>query len=344
MKKRTLKKLLSFVLSLALVLSLTSCNTQGEEGKNSSTNQNQSQEQAKEFEPTSDFNIRVPFSAGGAVDSIVRIFGQGLQQKYGKTVLVNNLTGANGTIAAADLANSNPDITQLMAGGIFMFTLAPLFNPETSLNLKDYKIVSGLVQEDFILFVNPNKLKTNTWDEFKEYAKSNKIIYGSNAPGGTTHMLATMLFGEEGFDSEAVTSDGSAKDLLAVVSGTCDCTIANSSIGEQYVEEGSLIPLLCFSDDPYTGYKGYEVPTAKSFGQDIVFKSCNFLLTKADVSDEDIETIHNDLVEYSKTEEFKEYAKKISYIPSLDDGKTVETLINNASEMCRKAYEKYYKK
>ena len=58
---------------------------------------------ADAFKPSKDFNIRVPFAAGGSADTISRIVAQGLSQTYGNSAVINNLTGANGAIAAADL-------------------------------------------------------------------------------------------------------------------------------------------------------------------------------------------------------------------------------------------------
>lgn len=296
------------------------------------------------FEPSKDFNIRVPFAAGGSLDTIVRIFGQGLQKTYGKTVLINNLTGANGTIAGADMESAKADATEMMAGGIAMFTLAPLFNKDVHLNLDDFQFVSGLVEEDFMLFVSPANSGVEDWSGMQEYGKNNRVVFGANTPGGTTHLLATMLFGEAGIEAEAVTSDGSAKDLLAVAGGNVVCAVATSSLGTQYVEEGSLVPIMVFSDEPYTGYKGLTVPTAKSLGYDISFKSCNFLMTKKDVNTQDVEAVHQAILDYSETDEFKELAANANYIPSLEDGEHVRKTIEAAAEMCQEAYEKYYKK
>lgn len=296
------------------------------------------------FVPEKDFNIRVPFAAGGSVDTIVRIFGQGLQKTYDKSVIVNNMPGANGAIAATDLNSAKTDATELMAGGIAMFALAPLFNKDVHLNLDDYQFVSGLIEEDMLLFVDPNRTGIEDWAGFQEYAKNNRVIYGANTPGGATHLLATMLFGESGIESEAVTSDGSAKDLLALAGGNVVCTVAPSSLGKQYVEEGTLIPIMVFSDESYKGYDGLDVPTAKSFGYDIVFKSCNFIIAKKDVDTKDVEAIRQAMVDYSETDEFKELAANASYTPSLRSGDEVRTIIENAYEMCRTAYEKYYTK
>lgn len=299
---------------------------------------------AASFVPSKDFNIRVPFAAGGTMDTVARIIGQGLQKTYGKSVVINNLTGANGAIAAADLDGAKTDATEIMAGGIAMFTLAPLFNKDVNMKLEDYQFVSGLVTEDIMLFTAPSLSGIKDWEGLQEYAKTNRIVYGSNAPGGTTHLVATMLFGEAGIDAEAVTSDGSAKDLLALAGGNVVCALATSSLGAQYVEEGSLVPIVVFSNEPYTGYEGITVPTAKSLGYDIVFQTCNFLMTKKDVNPADVAAIHQAILDYSETDEFKELAANASYIPDLSDGETIRQAIADAAAMCQKAYDTYYAK
>lgn len=315
------------------------------EASDSKTNETAKTEAGESsFSPEKDFNIRVPFAAGGSVDTIVRIFGQGLQKTYGNSVLVNNMPGANGAIAAADLDSAKTDATELMAGGIAMFALAPLFNKDVNLNMDDYQFVSGLIEEDMLLFVDPSRSQIEDWAGFQEYAKNNRVIFGSNTPGGATHLLATMLFGESGIEAEAVTSDGSAKDLLALAGGNVVCTVAPSSLGAQYVEEGTLLPIAVFSEEAYTGYNGLEVPTVKSLGYDIVFKSCNFIITKKDVDKNHVEAVRQAMIDYSETDEFKELAANAGYTPSLRSGEEVREIAQNAYEMCREAYEKYYAK
>ena len=299
---------------------------------------------ADAFKPSKDFNIRVPFAAGGSADTISRIVAQGLSQTYGNSAVINNLTGANGAIAAADLDSAKADATELMVGGIALFTLAPLFNPDIKTNMDDYQFVCSLVSEDQVLFVAPDKTGIKDWEGLQEYAKNNRVIFGANTPGGATHLTQTMLFGEAGIDAEAVTSHGSGKDLLAVVGGNVVCAAATTSLGAQYVEEGSLVPIMVFSDEPYTGYEGYEVPTAKSFGYDVVFKTCNFLMTKKDTNPDDVAAIYQAILDYSETDEFKELAANASYIPDLSDGETVKKTIEDAADMCKAAYDKYYAK
>lgn len=356
------KKLVSLLMAAIMIVSLGACQKKPSadaEEKQAVTETGQKEVTPKEsekkesaekketqdaFTPKQNFNIRVPFAAGGAADTIARIFAQGLQKIYGKTAVVNNLTGANGAIAAMDLLNKPTDTTELMVGGIGMFTLAPLFNKDVKLNLEDYQFVCSLVSEDIMLFVNPEKTGIKSWEELKQYAEKERIIFGSNPPGGTTHLLGTMLFGEAGIEAEAVTSDGSAKDLLALVGGNVVCALATSSLGSQYVEEGSLVPIVVFSEQPYTGYKEMTVPTAKSFGYDVVFRTCNFLMTKSDAPKEEVAALHQAILSYTETDEFKELAQNANYVPSIEDGETIMKTIQNAVDMCRQAYQKYYAK
>ena len=157
-------------------------------------------------------------------------------------------------------------------------------------------------------------------------------------------LLSTLLFGQAGIDAEAVTTDGGAKSLLSLAGGNVACAIATSTVGAQYVEEGTLVPVLVFSDEPFTRYDGFEVPTAKSLGYDIVFQTCNFLMTRKDANPDDVAAICQAILDYSETEEFKELAANASYVPDLADGETIRQIIADTASMCQSAYETYYAK
>ena len=299
---------------------------------------------ADSFSPSKDFNVRVPFAAGGSADTIARIIAQGLQTTDGKSAVVNNLTGANGAVAAADLNGTVPDATELMVGGIAMFTLAPLFNPDVTMKLEDYQFVCNLVSDCQILYVAPGNSGLESWEDLKAYAESNRLLFASQAPGDASHMLLTMLFGQAGIDAEAVTTDGGAKSLLSLAGGNVSCAIAVSTVGAQYVEEGTLVPIMVFSDEPYRGYDGFEVPTAKSLGYDIVFQTCNFLMTRKDANPDDVAAIYQAILDYSETDEFKELATNANYVPDLADGETIQKIIADTVSMCQSAYDTYYAK
>lgn len=345
MKKRGY--LTAFVLAGVMAMSVIGCSqtgndTQAEVKKEETTAEKPAESTAKAWKPSHDITIRVPNAAGGTMDTITRILGQGIQKSTGTTVMINNLTGASGAIAANDLIAKEADPSEMMASGIALFTLAPLFNKDIKVNLDDFTIISGMVSEDFILCVNPGKSGISTWEELKAYGEQNRILFGSNTPGGTTHMLGTALFGEAGLNAEAVTSDGTNKDMLALTAGDVTCAIGNASACQQFIEEGAAVPIAVFSAEPYTGFEGFTVPSVVDLGYDIQFKSCNFLMAKKGADQVALDQIHDMILEYTETDECKELAANAKFVPDISDGETVRAMIDDSANMCKEIYEKYY--
>lgn len=297
------------------------------------------------WKPTSSMNIRVPFKAGGSADTIARIAAKGLEQTYGQSVIVNNLTGANGAIAATDLLSMEAQPTELMVAGITLFTLAPLFNPDIQMNLDDFEMVGSLISEDFVMLANPAKTGIDSFEALLDYAKDNRVICAGNPAGGTTHMLATALFGKAGINGEVLSEDGGAQNALAAASGDAAICIVSASAALQFIQDGSLKPIACFSEEEYTGYgDGIVVPTVKSKGYDIVFKSCNFLMAKKGADKAALDQIYSDILAYRDTDEFKEMAENAKYVPDNQNGDQVRETVEAAAEMCKSVYDEYYAK
>ncbi len=340
-----------------LALSMTACG--GNAGKETEaptttapaaeTQQTAAPETEKETEaaektgyvPKGDFNIRVFAAAGGIADTVTRIAAQGLQQEYGVNAIVNNLTGASGAIAAADLDSYEPSINEQALVSMSLFTMAPLMTPDLNVSLDDYEIVGSLVHDEFVLLVSSDS-GIKSWEDLVEYGKSKQIVYASNAPGGGTHIVQTALFGEAGIDAQALTSDGSNKDILAVMSGDAICTSATLTLAKSYVENGDLIPIAVFSDEPYTGFEGYEVVTVPSLGYDVTVPSYNFLITRAGVDKEEIAGFYDALVAYRQTDAFKEAAAAANYTPDDTDGETLRKEIEHYAEVCKHIYDTWY--
>jgi tripartite-type tricarboxylate transporter receptor subunit TctC len=279
------------------------------------------------------------------MDIAARIIGQGLQKTYGRTVLVKNMPGANGTIAANDLFSIATDPSEIMIGSLAMFAVAPLFNKGVSLKLEDYKVISGLTAGEWFFCVNTEKSGIKNWAQFVEHAKNNRILFTSRAPGGAGHMIATGLFGEAGIKAEAITTDGINKDILALISGDVVCTFLTETVVKQYID--SITPLLVFhdTDAPYTKFEGHAVPSAKSLGYNIVYGSNNFILTRAEADQAGVDSLHQAILEYSKTTEFIELAEKADLTLDIaTDGATIKKTIENVTEACKLIYDKYYRR
>lgn len=337
------KKIIAAVMA-AVMVSMTACGSGAGNGDREAGNQQTAKSESGNeaaYVPNGDFNIRVFAAAGGIADTVSRIAAQGLQEEYGVTAVVNNLTGASGAVAVADMDSYEPSVNELSVVSMSLFTMSPLMNPDVKVSLDDYEIIGSLIRDEFVLLVSPNSGITS-WEELVEYGKSNQIIYGSNTPGGFTHVVQVALFGEAEMNAQALTSDGSNKDILAVMSGDAICTSTTASLAKSYVESGELIPIGVFSDEPYKGYEGLEVPTVKSFGYDITLPSYNFMICRAGVSEQETSGLYDAILAYRETENFKTQAANANYVPDNTDGENLRQEIEHYAEVCKEIHDKFY--
>lgn len=337
------------IMATVLAVALTGCGGNKESAESVETNGTKTESAVEEkdegaetaYVPEGTFNIRVFAAAGGVADTVTRITAQSLQDTYGITPVINNLTGANGAIAAADMDGYDPSINELSLVSMSLFTTSPLMNPDLNVSMDNYEIVGSLIRDEFVLLVSKDS-GIKSWEDLVEYGKNNKIIYASNAPGGGTHLIQCGLFGDAGLNAEALTSDGSNKDILAVMSGDAICTSATVTLAKSYVESGDLIPIGIFSDEVYTGYKGYEVPTVPSFGYDITIPSYNFLITRAGVDASELKGLYDAIEACRETDTFKEAAETAGYVPDHTDGETLKAEIEKYAADSKEIFDKYY--
>lgn len=346
------KRLFAMICVVMMMISMTACSSSPSsedaakgEGDTTETAENTpeatKEESGQEYTPEGTYNIRVFAAAGGIADTVTRITAQGLQDNYNVTTIVDNLTGASGAVAAADLDSYDPSINELAVVSMSLFTMAPLMNPDLDVSLDDYKTVASLVHDEFVLMVSKDS-GIESWEDLVEYGQDNQIIYASNTPGGGTHVIQTALFGDAGLDAQALTSDGSNKDILAVMSGDAICTSSTVTLAESYVASGDMIPIGIFSNDVYTGFEGYEVPTVPSFGYDITMPSYNFIITRAGVDDTEVHGLYDAIQASRNTEGFKELAEKSQYTPDETDGETLKKEIEYYIDECKEIFDKYY--
>ncbi|MDR1534169.1 MAG: tripartite tricarboxylate transporter substrate binding protein [Planctomycetota bacterium] len=286
--------------------------------------------------------LRAPNAAGGIMDTMLRVLAQGLMESCGQTVVVNNIVGANGALAVNDLLALPASPCEMSGAGIPLFAMMPLLNPDINVNIDDFVIVAGLMNQDVILLVSPEKSGINSFEELMEYGKTNRIVFGSNALGGSTHMLPIALFGEAGIEARAVTSNGSNLDALAVVAGNVICAAVPTSVAQVFIDEGTLKPIAVFSGEPFTGFPGFTVPTVKSYGYDLVFRIYNFLLMKKGVDQAIVDQVHADIQEFYKSEKFKTLAAAAGYTPDTSSGEEILKVVRDGSALCKWIHEKYY--
>jgi tripartite-type tricarboxylate transporter receptor subunit TctC len=139
-------------------------------------------------------HIVVGFPAGGVGDIAARLIGQSLQQRLGRSVVVDNRPGAGANLAIEAVVKAPPDGGTLLLTGSTNAINASLYKNLPFDFLRDIAMVAGIMQGPLVLVINP-ALPAKNVAELIDYAKANPgTISMASAGNGTPVHLAGELF------------------------------------------------------------------------------------------------------------------------------------------------------
>ncbi len=168
----------------------------------------------------------VHVAAGGGVDLNARILADQLSKQLPQPVLVENMGGAGGTIAARHVAKSEPDgYTFLFAGP--GHASAPFLRKEPPYDpIKDFIPVSLVTQFPLVVVINP-KLPAKNMKDFIAMLKAapGKHTFGSGGVGGSSHIPVEMLMRQAGVQMTHVPFRGNGPSSTALIGGQIDLII-----------------------------------------------------------------------------------------------------------------------
>jgi tripartite-type tricarboxylate transporter receptor subunit TctC len=175
--------------------------------------------QAKDF-PNRPIRIVVPFAAGGGVDVFARLIAEKLKELKGYTIVVDNRSGANGTVGGAAVKQSDPDgYTILFSAGTHVMAKsvmkAPPYDPIT-----DFTPIARTGDAPMLLVMSP-KLPQKTITEIVDDARKqpDKWTFATAALGAPGH-LATIAFNKlAGLNLTIAPYRGTAPGLTDVAAG-----------------------------------------------------------------------------------------------------------------------------
>ena len=182
---------------------------------------------AQQAWPLRPITIVVPFQAGGSADLLARIVQQHMQADFGSPVVVENRSGAGGSVGTAYVAKAPADGYTLLLGTLSGNVLNALiyaklpYDPE-----RDFQPISLLVHLPNLLVVS-NKLPAKTVGEFITYLKANdgKLNYGSSGIGTSSHLSVVMFELATGTHMTHVPFRSTTDEITSMMSGNVDVAI-----------------------------------------------------------------------------------------------------------------------
>ena len=185
--------------------------------------------------PTQPITIVVPFSAGGPTDTVTRLIAEPMGKELGQNIVIQNVTGAGGTVAAGQVAKAQPDGYTVLMHHIGMSTAPTLYSSLPFDPLKDFATV-GLVTEVPMTIIARKDFPANTLQEMVEYLKANadKVTL-ANAGVGAASQLCGMLFTKQiGVELTTVPYQGTGPALTDLIGGQVDimCDQTTNTTGQ----------------------------------------------------------------------------------------------------------------
>jgi tripartite-type tricarboxylate transporter receptor subunit TctC len=193
--------------------------------------------------PSQPIKLIVPQGAGGANDTLARIYGQKLSDVLGgKPVIVENRAGAGGTIATAAVAKARPDGYTLLVTLTSSHTVAPaLFRNVPFDSVKDFEPVALLATAAYMLVSGPS-FPPNSVAELIAHAKANPgaVTYASAGNGTLNHLLGAMLEQAATIDMVHVPYKSASASVTDVLAGRVPLSFQSVASAISFVKAGKL--------------------------------------------------------------------------------------------------------
>ncbi|WP_182120268.1 tripartite tricarboxylate transporter substrate binding protein [Acidovorax sp. FHTAMBA] len=252
--------------------------------------------------PTRPVTMLVPYPAGGLSDVIARSVNNTLGKQLGQPVVIENLGGASGSIAAQKVLNAPSDGYQLFQGSPNELILAPLAIASIKFKSEDFRLVQMIATAQ-IAFLARKGLPVSTVDEFLDHARKaaqqgRPVTYASVGPGSFYHLLGEHLSKVTGIPMVHVPYRGSAPAEQDLMANQVDFFLA--PYGKKYDEmhkQNRLQVLAMLNSERLEGVKGFPAITESKQLKDFTFNIWTGYFVKKDTPEPVVVALHKAITE-----------------------------------------------
>jgi len=183
----------------------------------------------------------VPFSAGGPTDTLARIMSDPMRKVLGQTVVVDNVTGAGGSIGVARVARAAPDGYMLSIGHWGTHVVNGAYYTLPFDVFADFEPIAMIATNPQVVASKVSVPAMNlkelvVWIK----ANQNKIQFGTGGVGGASHIAAYYFLDRVGVKMDFVPYRGGAPALQALLAGEIDLYMMQVATAIAHVRAGKL--------------------------------------------------------------------------------------------------------
>ncbi|HEX7043638.1 MAG TPA: tripartite tricarboxylate transporter substrate binding protein BugD [Burkholderiales bacterium] len=173
--------------------------------------------------PTKPITMLVPFSAGGPTDTVARLIAQPMGDDLGQQIIVENVAGAGGTLAAERLTRAPADGYTILIHHIGMSTAPTLYRKLRYNPLEDFEHI-GLINEVPMTIVARHNFPPKDLKELVQYVKDNKdkVTYANAGIGAASHLCGLLFMSTVGVQLTTVPYKGTGPAMNDLLGGQVD--------------------------------------------------------------------------------------------------------------------------
>ncbi|GAA1875176.1 tripartite tricarboxylate transporter substrate-binding protein [Myceligenerans crystallogenes] len=242
--------------------------------------------------PEDDIEIVVPFAAGGPTDTVTRMIAEPMSEELGAQLVVQNVEGAGGTVAAGQVATADPDGYTVLMHHIGMSTAPALYGEDLAYDpVEDFRTI-GLVTEVPMTIVARSDLEPETLEEFVAYVQENQdtVTMATAGEGAASDLCGRLLTSALGVEVTVVPYDGTAPAMEELVGKQVDfmCDQTTNTTGQ--ITDGAIKAYAVTTPERIDALP--DLPTTAEAGQpDIEVSVWHGLYVPAGTPDEIVEKL-----------------------------------------------------
>ena len=262
--------------------------------------------------PNGPVTVICPWGVGGGADVIARKISEVAKNYFDQPIIVENHTGASGTIGMMDAMDADADGYTMVVTNGPLFSLTPKYI-DVSYELSNFTMLRGMRQVALMIFTNPQKSGMKTFDDLINYGKTHKITYAtSSGPGGDQYVVSSAMFKSLGIEAEPVVMGSEAESINAVVSGQVDCGLGTPPAYYSHQEEGTIQAVATFYPETVQTPYG-EVKSIKDWDVDVEFAGMDCLAVRSDVPQEIVDKLNAMLDDVYADSKFTGFMDEMGY-------------------------------